>query len=86
MTAMKTANNGTSGFLATNDFGGSQVPTEIGMMTEFTSMGYGLYASKFGGTVPSELGSFSMITKDFRLNNNEHTGTIPTQLGQVPAT
>mmetsp|Transcript_87186 Transcript_87186/g.247531 ORF Transcript_87186/g.247531 Transcript_87186/m.247531 type:complete len:250 (-) Transcript_87186:1444-2193(-) len=83
MTAMKTAYSYYVGFVNSNDFGGSQIPTQFGYMTAFTSMGYGLYSAGLGGTVPSELGCLSILNTDFRVNNNDHTGTVPTELGQL---
>mmetsp|Transcript_3830 Transcript_3830/g.8646 ORF Transcript_3830/g.8646 Transcript_3830/m.8646 type:complete len:153 (+) Transcript_3830:27-485(+) len=63
-----------------NDFLRTTIPSELGQLTNLTSLS--LELNRLGGSIPSTLGNLHRL-RTFHLEVNQLTGNLPTEFGQL---
>mmetsp|Transcript_19285 Transcript_19285/g.21273 ORF Transcript_19285/g.21273 Transcript_19285/m.21273 type:complete len:559 (+) Transcript_19285:106-1782(+) len=58
----------------------TDIPTELGLLTDLEEFAIGSRIGLDGGTLPTELGSCTSL-RNFQIDGNNYTGTIPTEIG-----
>lgn len=61
---------------------GGTLPTQLGRLDQLNTLI--TRGCAFGGSLPSELGRLSNTLTDFNAHRNQHTGTVPTRLWDMP--